>query len=707
MRRGSDHDRARNRLRLGIGLFVLALAAPSLWLVHTAYDQMKWESFRQQQLAAEGLAERIDQTLVALARTEDRRPIEDYDFLAPPADPANPYRRRSPLSEWPPGPTIPGLLGWFQVAADGTLSSPLVPDAGSAPAVHGIDPADLVQRQARVQQIQGILVGNRLVERDAQARESESTSPVLAPAAAAPEPERSVSMLDEAQNRLSQSAFEGLAANERLASKSSADKGQALGRVDELRLDLDLAERGRRKDASSEAEAKSSAPAPVAETIPTDGDRLAAAAPPSPAVAPSVSQRRPRLEARESSIQSIESTQSIQPASVNLFASTVEPCEIGRLDSGHLLLFRTVWRGGERLIQGALIEQTPFLEQLIGVPLTSTALAHTTHLIVAYRGAVLVGFRAESPDDYASRATRLVSTAPPPLTGALLYRARLAEPFGGLELIFSVGRLPAPAGAAVIGWMATTLALVLLVGGWLLYRLGLRQLDLIRQQQDFVSAVSHELKTPLTSIRMYAEMLRAGFASEERKSTYYRFIHEESERLSRLIANVLQLARIGRDALVLEPRVMPIGELMALVVERVASQVELAGFQLELSGEDSAAELLVDPDAFVQILINLVDNALKFAAGAETRTIRLGCETLGNGRLRVSVRDFGPGIPREQRRRVFQLFQRGDMAKRQAIPGTGIGLALVERLTRAMGGRVGVTAAEPGAEFRLEFPLNR
>jgi signal transduction histidine kinase len=708
MRRGSDHDRARHRLRLGIGLFVLALAAPSLWLVHTAYDQMKWESFRQQQLAAAGLAERIDQTLAALARAEDRRPIEDYDFLAPPADPAGAYRRRSPLSDWPPDPVIPGLLGWFQVAADGALSSPLAPEAGSSPAAYGIDPADLAQRQARVQQIQGILVGNRLVERDAQARASESASPSpVPPPAAAPEAEHSVSMQDEAPNRLSQSAFEGLAANERFASKSGMDKGQALGRVDDLQLDLELAERGRRKDALSEAGAKSSAPAPVAEPIPTDGGRLAAAAPPSPAVAPSVSRIQPRLEARESTIQAIES-ESTQPASVNLFASNIEPCEVGRLDSGHLLLFRTVWRGGERLIQGALIEQTPFLEQLIGVPLTSTALARTTHLIVAYRGEVLASFRAESPeDDYASRATRLVSTGLPPLTGALLYRARLAEPFGGLELIFSVSRLPAPAGAAVIGWLAATLALVLLIGGWLLYRLGMRQLDLIRQQQDFVSAVSHELKTPLTSIRMYAEMLRAGFASEERKATYYRFIHEESERLSRLIANVLQLARIGRDALVLEPRVMPIGELMALVVERVTSQVERAGFQLELTGADSEAELLVDPDAFVQILINLVDNALKFAAEAETRVIRLNGERLSNGRLRVSVRDFGPGIPRDQRQRVFQLFQRGDMAKRQAIPGTGIGLALVERLTRAMGGRVEVISAEPGAEFRLEFPLNR
>ena len=91
-------------------------------------------------------------------------------------------------------------------------------------------------------------------------------------------------------------------------------------------------------------------------------------------------------------------------------------------------------------------------------------------------------------------------------------------------------------GAGVIIWVSAILALVLSVGVGLMYRLGARQIDLARQQQDFVSAVSHELKTPLTSIRMYGEMLREGWATEERKMTYYDYIFHESERLSRLIS---------------------------------------------------------------------------------------------------------------------------------------------------------------------------
>ena len=97
--------------------------------------------------------------------------------------------------------------------------------------------------------------------------------------------------------------------------------------------------------------------------------------------------------------------------------------------------------------------------------------------------------------------------------------------------------------------VALLLTLVLCGGFYLLYRLGLGQIQLARQQQDFVSAVSHELKTPLTSIRMYGEILREGWASEEKKKRYYDYIHDESERLSRLISNVLQLARMTHNDL--------------------------------------------------------------------------------------------------------------------------------------------------------------
>ncbi|NEV60681.1 sensor histidine kinase [Thiorhodococcus minor] len=698
--KGSDHSRARNRLRLGIALFVLALAVPSLLLVHKAYDQMKWESFRQQQLIAEELADRVNEALVAIARTEDARPIEDYAFLVRSGDAAASYTRRSPLAELPSGDRIPGLIGWFEVAADGAFSSPLVPEAGISPADYGVDAAELALRQARAQQIRGVLVGNRLVERDARERRPGlAGSAALAPEPAgtprslpelgglgdtelaeAPAPQETEEVAPpqaepEDASRLSQAAFERLARKEAAPAPKSEMASRAKG-IDALQLDEGLALRSQ----NAALEDKS---------IRDDTDRAIRSTPEAPVAKPLDTQAKDAERRRP----------------VQLFESTVEPFEVGLLDSGHLLLFRTVWRQGARLIQGALIEQKPFLDALIGRPLATTVLAHTTHLIVAYRSEILASFRARPNRRYDLSSTPL-DEGRSPMTGALLYRTRMQEPFGGLELIFSVSQLPTPPGAAVIGWMAGALALVLVAGGWLMYRLGLGQLALVRQQQDFVSAVSHELKTPLTSIRMYAEMLRAGFATEARKETYYRFIHEESERLSRLIANVLQLARIGRDALVLEPRPMGIGALMAKVRERVTTQVERAGFVLE-TGCDLDAEILVDPDAFAQILINLVDNALKFSAKAQTRRIEIRCELLGASQLRVGVRDFGPGIPKEQRKRIFDLFYRGSAAKAQAISGTGIGLALVQRLSQAMGGRVTVVDRSPGVEICVDMPLTR
>jgi len=257
--------------------------------------------------------------------------------------------------------------------------------------------------------------------------------------------------------------------------------------------------------------------------------------------------------------------------------------------------------------------------------------------------------------------------------------------------------------------VAAVLVLVLCGGFILLYRLGLRQIALARQQQDFVSAVSHELKTPLTSIRMYGELLREGWASEDRKKTYYDYIHDESERLSRLIDNVLQLARMTRNELRISPRPATAAELMDAIRPKVASTVERSGFTLDLScaGEAATAVVEVDLDAFAQILINLVDNAVKFSAKAERKVVDVTCRLAPRDQVVFSVRDHGPGVPKDQMRKIFRLFYRADSGLTRETLGTGIGLALVLQLAEAMGGTVDVANREPGAEFSVAFPRTR
>ena len=195
-----------------------------------------------------------------------------------------------------------------------------------------------------------------------------------------------------------------------------------------------------------------------------------------------------------------------------------------------------------------------------------------------------------------------------PLALRPLYSATLEAPLDTVDLAFRVGPVPRSGGAVVVDALALTLVLVLLVGHYGLYRLGLQQIDLAVQRSDFVSAVSHELKTPLTAIRMYGEMLRAGWVQDEtRRQAYYDFIFFESERLSRLIANVLQWARLTNHDAPLELKAYTLHYLLDVVRSKVSTQADAAGFTLRFlaAGEAqdlAAASVLVDEDAFVQIL---------------------------------------------------------------------------------------------------------
>ncbi|MDH3615851.1 MAG: HAMP domain-containing histidine kinase, partial [Gammaproteobacteria bacterium] len=383
---------------------------------------------------------------------------------------------------------------------------------------------------------------------------------------------------------------------------------------------------------------------------------------------------------------------------ITTFESEVDPFEFSLLDSGHFVLFRNVWRGGERYIQGLLLDQAAFTEEIIGSRFMDTALSDMTNLIVAFQDDVIHTFGGHGRLSYPNVAEEL--------DGALLYQNRLTAPLNNLELIFSIERLPPGPGGRVLAWVTLILAVVFVGGFFTLYRLGLSQINLARQQQDFVSAVSHELKTPLTSIRMYGEMLKEGWADEEKQQSYYEFIHDESERLSRLISNVLQLANITRNEPQFDLKPTGVRELMSITESKITSQVERAGFRLEFKIADDVdpAMINVDDDCFAQIIINLVDNAIKFSRNAEVKAIEISSKRTSDKRISFSVRDFGPGIPRDQMKKIFQLFYRSESELTRETVGTGIGLAIVKQLTLAMNGSVDLINVEPGAEFRIVFP---
>ncbi len=236
-------------------------------------------------------------------------------------------------------------------------------------------------------------------------------------------------------------------------------------------------------------------------------------------------------------------------------------------------------------------------------------------------------------------------------------------------------------------------------------------IELAQQQSNFISAVSHELKTPLASIRMYAEMLQSGWVKDEAKQlSYYETILQESERLSRLIQNVLYLAKLSREQVELLHKEYSVEELLTQVNHAVKAHLSGSGFVLELqmpeAAEERAAQVQVDLDAFVQLFVNLIENAVKFSHDAVRREVHLGArigDSKGHEQLCFYVRDFGPGVAEKEKHKIFSLFYRGENELTRRTPGTGIGLAIVAELARKMGAEVTVENCNPGAEFRVLF----
>jgi signal transduction histidine kinase len=240
-----------------------------------------------------------------------------------------------------------------------------------------------------------------------------------------------------------------------------------------------------------------------------------------------------------------------------------------------------------------------------------------------------------------------------------------------------------------------------LVATWRLVR---RETEMARLKSDFVANVSHDLKTPLSVIRMFGETLEMGrLRDEAARVEYYRVITRESERLSRLIDNVLDFSRIEGGQRTYQKTPTAVEPLIRDTLEPFTYQLGHQGFTVEVEIAPDLPEVPLDFEAVAQALGNLIDNAVKYSA--DQKALRIEAVVV-NGRLGIAVVDRGLGIPREEQGRIFEKFYRVGRSETQGRRGSGMGLALVRHVAEAHGGEVTVESQPgEGSRFTLWIPL--
>ncbi|MCG6949559.1 MAG: HAMP domain-containing histidine kinase [Acidobacteria bacterium] len=223
-----------------------------------------------------------------------------------------------------------------------------------------------------------------------------------------------------------------------------------------------------------------------------------------------------------------------------------------------------------------------------------------------------------------------------------------------------------------------------------------------RQRARFAAAAAHELKTPLASLQLHAEMLAEDLGEAENRTRYAATVSAEADRLGRVVTNMLDLTRLERSAPLVNPRAGDIAETVRAVFDRERSRLEDAGVTVRLDLQEDLPDALFDSDALRQILDNLLDNAEKHTRDSEDRSIEISV-VAEDDQLRIEVADNGPGIPRSQRRSLFRPFDRAENAVGR--PGLGLGLAVSRTFARAQGGDLELDGSpRQGATFVLTLP---
>lgn len=256
--------------------------------------------------------------------------------------------------------------------------------------------------------------------------------------------------------------------------------------------------------------------------------------------------------------------------------------------------------------------------------------------------------------------------------------------------------------ALLSGLLISILFIALFSAGGLLLREAQRSRNDAEQKTTFVSNVSHELKTPLTTIRMYAELLGSGRISDpEKTARYLQTIVAESQRLTRLVNNVLHFSRLEQNRTAYQIHAFDLSAICRELVESQRMRIQNAGMELSVQLPEQEVQIQSDRDAVQQVILNLIDNAVKYAASGK----KLRVELIQNEQIMLLISDAGPGIAAQHQRKIFDRFYRIDDSITAEKPGCGLGLSMARRMLADLQAQITYQPAPlGGASFMITFP---
>jgi two-component system, OmpR family, phosphate regulon sensor histidine kinase PhoR len=422
-------------------------------------------------------------------------------------------------------------------------------------------------------------------------------------------------------------------------------------------------------------------------------DRSSYASNTPPAAAPAASQRTRATREAEADVAGVP----LQEAKPVVTSAVSLPARRGWQPlqaDGRMHLIGWVWPFNATDVRGVEVELTALVSRLGGA-LPTDVLAQEGYALRDDKGRVQhqAGWIPSGRDAEVSPAVRV------PLASGLL---------PGWEVVAFTMMSPDEGSAGSFFWLGALLAgvliLAIITSGSLLLRQARRSEAEAEQKTSFVANVSHEFKTPLTTIRLYSELLEQGrVADAEKRGEYLRTIGRETQRLARLVNNALDFSRLEQGQKKFHRESCDLGVELTRLLDAHEPRLTDAGLVLKREFPTTEVRAMTDRDAVEQIVLNLLDNACKYASSGGELTVTLRPRIEGGAELRVG--DRGPGVPAAERERIFEKFHRVDDTLTAEKSGTGLGLSIARQLARGLGGELMCEArAGGGAEFVLTLP---